>query len=277
MPLPGRTRTRACGRPPSAAVIGLHAPVALTTTRARDAERRSVDRGRARRRRTDVRRARPDRRRARAIDSTVVCTCTRAPCSMASTRVEHAEARAVDAPLVERDAADEAADEPRLEAREVARVEAAVGLAALEGLVVVVGAEVRVDELEHDRAPCALVAERHQERNAKEQVRRDALDVSGVAARGLGDVRATSRGSATPPWIIPLELPLAPNAEIVALEERDAQPAEREVARDAGAVDAAADDGDVDFVGAAPGPLATGMTAGAGRSDKTPSSGTRSS
>ena len=45
---------------------------------------------------------------------------------------------------------DERAREPGLEARELARVEAAVGLAALERLVVVVGAEVRVDELDHD-------------------------------------------------------------------------------------------------------------------------------
>ena len=44
-------------------------------------------------------------------------------------------------------------DEPRLEARELARVEAAVRLAVLERLVVVVGAEVRVDELEHDARP----------------------------------------------------------------------------------------------------------------------------
>ena len=37
--------------------------------------------------------------------------------------------------------------------------------------------------------PCGPASQRHEEGDAKEQVRRDALDVAGVAARGLRDVR----------------------------------------------------------------------------------------
>jgi len=65
-------------------------------------------------------------------------------------RVVHAQPDAVHTPFIERHASHEATDEPRLQLGQVARVETAVGLAALEGLVVVVGAKVRVDELEDD-------------------------------------------------------------------------------------------------------------------------------
>src|SRR6185312_9682217 len=64
--------------------------------------------------------------------------------------VQDAEPRAVDAPLVERDAAGVLADEAGLELREIARVEPRVRLAVLERLIRVVRAEVRVDQLDQD-------------------------------------------------------------------------------------------------------------------------------
>ena len=52
----------------------------------------------------------------------------------------------------------------------------------------------------------------------------------------------------TPPWIMPLELPLAPKARSFRSKKYDAGTAKRQVASDAASVDAAADDRDVELV-----------------------------
>jgi hypothetical protein len=122
-----------------------------------------------------------------------------------------------------------------------------VGLAALEGLVVVVGAEVRVDELDGD-ASLQTRLDGHEERHAEEQVRCDVLDVAGVAARGLGDV-GRLREVAHAAVDHAAAVAAGAEGEVVALEDDDAQAAQGEIARDAGAVHAATDDGDVEDVG----------------------------
>ncbi len=117
-----------------------------------------------------------------------VCVNTLAPCSMASIalRVHRRAPSMPHSSNVMPPTSD--ADQTRLEARHVARVQPAVRLAALERLVVVVRAEIRVDELDGD-APLQARLDGHEERHAKQQVRRDVLDVPGVAAALLGDVR----------------------------------------------------------------------------------------
>ena len=239
MPLPGRTRARSGDRPDSDAEMGAHAPVALTMTLARSSPISFVSRSRhatpvtspvSSRRRM---RLRPCGRRARA--------------RVAIHRVDHvgdAEARAVDAPLVERDAALEIAVDPRLELAELVGGEARVRLSVLERLVAVVRFEERVDELEEDLLPRPRL-DRHQERDAEEQVRRDALDVPRVAAALLGDVRVVGEVARA---AVDHAARVAARAvrEVVALEQGDLQPAHRAVAGDARAVHAAAEDDDVD-------------------------------
>ena len=117
----------------------------------------------------------------------------------------------------------------------------------LERLVVVVRAEVRVDEVEQD-ALARPRLDRHEKRHPEEQERRDMLDVPGVPAGLLGHVRG---GRQVPHAAVdhPARVAAGAEGQIVALEEDDLQPAQRKVACDARSVDAAADDRDVVLVG----------------------------
>ncbi len=154
-------------------------------------------------------------------------------------RVEDTKANAVDPPLVEGDAARVPSDKPRLDAQELRGVEAGVELRVLEGLVVVVGAKVGVDELEQDAAFFAL-RDGHQERDPKQEERRDLLDVARVTARRFrhAGVRLEVADAAVNH---PARVAARAERQIVPFEEDDAQIAQREIARNARPVDASAD------------------------------------
>ncbi len=154
--------------------------------------------------------------------------------------VGHAEPRPVDAPLVEAEAPGEVPRDARLQRAQLVDGEARVGLAALEGLVLIVGREERVHERVHE-APLARVLHGHEERDAEEQVRGDGLDVAGVAAGGLGDVRVV-REVAGAAVDHPAGVAAGAEGEVVALEEDDLEAALGGVPGDAQAVDPAADD-----------------------------------
>ena len=112
-------------------------------------------------------------------------------------------------------------------------------LAVLEWLVAVVGLEEAIHQLEEDLRASAAV-DGDEEGNAEEQVRRDALDVTGVAARALGDLGIVGEvAEATVDH--PAGVAAGAEGQIVALEQSDREAAHRRVARDADAVHAAAD------------------------------------
>jgi hypothetical protein len=81
--------------------------------------------------------------------------------------VEDAEACSVDTPLVERHATHQSSDEARLEPGESVGVESAMRFPALERLIVVIRAEVGVNEFECD-ARGGSVSKWQQEGNSKE-------------------------------------------------------------------------------------------------------------
>ena len=112
-------------------------------------------------------------------------------------------------------------------------------LAVLERLVAVVGLEEAVHQLEEHLGVTAIL-DRDEEGNAEEQVRRDGLDVTGVAARALGDLRIVGE-VAEAAVDHPAGVSAGAEGEIVALEEGDREAAHRGVARDTDAVHAAAD------------------------------------
>ncbi len=151
-------------------------------------------------------------------------------------RVDRAQARGVHAPLVEREGAlgprrQRGLEPPRLLGREP-RVRPPV----LEGLVAVVHLEPDLDQLGTDRI---LGKDRHQERDAEHQVRRDALDHPRVDARverHLGVLLQVAK----PAVEHARRGPRGAGAELALLDQRAAHPAQRQVAGDAGAVDPAA-------------------------------------
>ena len=93
-------------------------------------------------------------------------------------RVGGAEPRRVDAPFVEREGALDAPRQRGFESQRFGAREPRVRPPVLEGLVAVVHLEPDLDQLGSDRV---LREDRHHERNAEDQMRRDALDRARVA------------------------------------------------------------------------------------------------
>ena len=148
-----------------------------------------------------------------------------APRSTASTRVGDAEPGAVDAPLVEGDAAEDAADEPGLEFAQLVTVQPDVRLTVFERLIAIVDAEERVVGRELDAGGEATAENRHQERDAEQQVRRDVLDVPRVEARAVGDVgvvRQVARAAVDHP----ARVAAGAEGDVVALEQGRRQAAQ---------------------------------------------------
>jgi hypothetical protein len=125
-------RARLASSPPSAAVIGAQAPVALTIAVVVMRPVRPLRRSRQRTATTSPLSG------LRSIDSMVVPTWIFAPRSRASRGVGRAQARAVDPPLVEGHPALEIPAQARLERVQLVGGEARVRLAALERLELVV-------------------------------------------------------------------------------------------------------------------------------------------
>ena len=122
------------------------------------------------------------------------------------------------------------------------------GLAALERLVDVVGGEEDLGGVGHrplDQAlPLPPRGEGEQEGDAEEQVRRQPLDVAGVAAGQLGDPGAGEH-VARPAVDHPRAAARGAGGQVAALEQQHRQPAHGAVARRAQAVHPAPEDDDV--------------------------------
>src|SRR5690606_39012961 len=154
----------------------------------------------------------------------------------------HAQTYAVDAPCVEAHAA-AGRHEPWLELSDLLAAAADVGLAALEALVAIVDAKEGVVRGEAREGVGALRSG-HQERQTKEHVRRDALDVTRVQARRVRNVRIL-RQVARPAVNHAARVATRPEGDVVALEQSHPQTAQGGIPRDTRAVDAATDDHDV--------------------------------
>ncbi len=186
-------------------MIGDHAPVAFTTVLVRSRPPSpSCGPG------SGPRRPRRCPRGARS-GSTVCAHVDLGPALDRVDRVGDAEPRAVDPPLVEAEAAHQVAVQPRLELAELVGRQARVRLAALERLVVVVRLEEGVRRAGRGGARAV---------RSRTGQGRGSGRAGAARSPGCGPSRGTiSRSPADrcvrylgPPWIMPLELPLAPNA-----------------------------------------------------------------
>lgn len=116
--------------------------------------------------------------------------------------------------------------------------------AAFEGLISVVCLEKRVHERVHDFR-LALVFGGHEKRHAEEQMRRDGLDVPGIAARSGRDVGIVEHvaGAAVDHAAV---VAAGSKREVVAFEKSHFQAPNGGISSDSRPVDSSANDDDID-------------------------------
>ena len=159
--------------------------------------------------------------------------------------VERAEPKRIDPVLVHRDGAERSRDHPGFQLVQLVVGEPRVRLAVLERLVAIVRLEVAVRAVQQRavlerRFPRPVWLHRVEEGNAKQQVRRDALDVSAVQT---GETRHLRVGHQVADAAVDHPAVRAGRAggEVLLLDQHGGEPAHRGVPGDAGAVHAPAD------------------------------------
>ena len=141
-------------------------------------------------------------------------------------RISDAQARAVDAPFVEGNATRGATDQPRFQLIDLVTAQPHVVLTRLERLIGVVQIEESIDCRERDfRLQRVATEDRHQERDAEQQMRRDALDVPRIQARALGDCRVVGQ-VARAAMDHAAGVATGTEGNVVAFEERDLEPSQ---------------------------------------------------